>query len=370
MDITPLTKSVIVIIGLSCLGLLSACQKTAAPSTAQYQTVSTRSFITAPSYQQTQQFSGVVRSSNTTAIGFELSGKINQLNVDIGDKVKMGQLLAKLDTQLLHTEKNELKANLTQNQAELDLANSTLKRSLSLKQKNYISEQKIDELKGQVNRLMAARTQLKAAYAANQLKIEKSNIIAPFNGIISQRHHYIGEVTSTGTPIYTLVQSNSPQAYIGVPSDIAKSLTINKQANIRIANHNYLAKIKGISAELNPITRTVELRFTLPQDSQVINGEIAYFTHIKDVEMLGYWVPISALTDGIRGLWNIYVLTPRADKSFNVERRDIDILYSNQDQAYIQGPISDSQLYIDQGSHKLVAGQKVNIIKKLVKNND
>lgn len=365
MDITPLTKSAMLLIGLSGIGLLSACQKATVPSTPQYQTVSTRSFIASPSYQQTQQFSGEVRSTNTTAIGFELSGKINQLHVDIGDNVKRGQLLAKLDTQLLTTEQNEIKANLTENQASLDLANSTLKRSFSLKQKNYISDQKIDELKGQVNRLSATRNQLKAAYSANQLKIEKSNIIAPFDGIISQRHHHMGEVTSTGTPIYTIVQSNSPQAYIGVPVDIAKTLALDDQVNIRIANHNYPASIKGISAALNPVTRTVELRFSLPQDSQVINGEIAYFTHINDLDVAGYWVPISALTDGIRGLWNIYVLTPSSDQYFNVERRDIDILYSNQDQAYIQGPISVKQHYIDQGSHKLVSGQKVNISNQL-----
>ncbi|WP_298768773.1 efflux RND transporter periplasmic adaptor subunit [uncultured Shewanella sp.] len=363
MDISSLTKSTALLIGLSCLGLLSACQKTNEQPKVQHQTVSSQTLVAYPSYQQTQAFSGIVKASNTTAIGFELSGKINQLDVDIGDNVTKGQLLAKLDIQLLQTEQNRLKANLTQNQADLDLALSTLKRSLSLTQKNYISEQQIDELKGQVNRLKATKTQLNAAYAANQLKIQKSDIIAPFKGIISQKYHHVGEVISTGTPIYTLVESNTPQAYIGVPSEIAKTLSLQKPIDIKVGNQHYPAVIEGISGELNPVTRTVEIRFSLPTSSQVMNGEMAYFTHIQHIEKPGYWVPISALSDGIRGLWNIYILTPNNKNTFNVERRDIDILYSNQDQAYIQGPISANQLYIDQGAHKLIPGQKVSITK-------
>ncbi|WP_299004088.1 efflux RND transporter periplasmic adaptor subunit [uncultured Shewanella sp.] len=361
MDIKSFTQSVAIMLGLSSLGSLSACQKSNEQPKIQYQTVSTQALIPSPSYEQPQTFSGIVKASNTTAIGFELAGKIKQLNVDIGDNIEKGQLLAKLDIQLLQTEQNQLKANLTQNQADLDLALSTLKRSLSLTQQNYISEQQIDELKGQVNRLKAARTQLNAAYAANQLKIQKSNIIAPFKGIISQKYHHVGEVISTGTPIYTLVESNTPQAYIGVPLEIAKTLSSQKSIDIRVGNKHYQAVIEGISGEINPITRTVELRFSLPPSSQVINGELAYFTHIQPIEKPGYWVPISALSDGIRGLWNIYILTPNDKNTFNVERRDIDILYSNQEQAYIQGPINANQLYIDQGAHKLIPGQKVSI---------
>ena len=356
-----MAKGWLAVASLFALLCVSACEDdvTAHSTQVSLPTVTSQVLVGSDTYTHSQQFTGTVRAGNTTDIGFELAGKLNQLTVDSGDQVQQGQLLAKLDTRLLEAEALELSANLAQNQADLDLASNTLKRSLSLKQQNYVSEQALDEAKGQLRSLQAAQQRLNAALHANQLKQDKSALRAPFSGRISKRLQNRGEVVSLGSPIFTLIGNNSAQAYIGIPVDEAQQLAHSQKVTVRVGEQVYDAQIAGISAEIDPLTRTVEVRISLPQGATVLNGEIAYLDYNQDVNQSGFWVPISALTDGIRGLWNIYVLTPNSQGNAVIARRDVEILYTDKERAYIQGAISNNEHYVSQGLHKLVAGQEV-----------
>lgn len=342
---------------------LSACQKevTEHATTTILPTVTSKALILTPSYQHEQTFTGTIRAGNTTGVGFELSGKLNELQADSGIKVKQGQILAILDTRLLEAERQEIQASLAQTQADVDLATSTLKRNQELKKSGYVSEQLLDENRSQLNSLAAAKNRLLASQHANQLKLDKSILVAPFDGTISQRLHNLGEVIAAGSPIFTLVGNINPEAYIGVPVALAEQFHAGQQVQVSVQDQTFTAEIAGISAEVNPVSRTLQLRISLPQDARVINGEIAYLHQQQQIEQAGYWVPISALTDGIRGLWNLYVIANDEQQSI-IERRDVEILYTTQDMAYIQGAIEPNEIYVSQGLHKLVVGQSVSTI--------
>lgn len=349
---------------------LTACQKevTEHATTAQLQNVITAPLRLSPSYQSEQVFTGTIRAGNTTGVGFELSGKLSELNVDSGANVHQGQVLVKLDTRLLEAERQEIQASLAQTQADVDLATSTLKRNLELKKSGYVSEQLLDETQTQLASLEAAKKRLLASQHANQLKLDKSHLLAPFDGIISQRQHNLGEVVAAGSPAFTLVGSMNTEAYIGVPVAIANQFSTGQNVKVSVHNQPFTAKIAGMSAEVNPISRTVQLRISLPEHAKVINGEIAYLHQQQTVEQAGYWVPISALIDGIRGRWNIYVAAQNSTTKSSditqrhIERRDVDILYTTQDMAYIQGAIKGDEHYVTQGLHKLVVGQAVSTL--------
>lgn len=349
------------LMALVAISLVSACQDPVIEQAPQpsYPSVSSQSLVLADSYQYQQTFSGTIRSGNTTEIGFELSGKIKALAVDSGDNVKQGQILAKLDTRLLVAAQNELNASLSQNKADLDLARATLDRSLGLQKQGYVSEQQLDELKGQLNSLLAAKTRLEASLLANQLKIDKSTLLAPFDGVISKRNHNLAEVVNVGSPVFTIIEHNNIQAYIGVPVAIASQLTTGQTVDITVRDQPLQGVIAGIGAELNPVTRTVDLRVTLPKSAKVLNGELSYLHYQQTQANQGYWVPLSALTDGVRGLWNIYTLSPADNKLFSIERRDVEIIYTTDNKAFINGAISPNEQYVSQGLHKLVAGQLV-----------
>ncbi|MBB1318148.1 efflux RND transporter periplasmic adaptor subunit [Shewanella sp. SR43-4] len=329
--------------------------------TIDYQAVLSQSLVLNDHYQHMQTYTGTIRSANTTGIGFELAGKLNNISVDSGDTVTKGQTLALLDIELLTAEQQQLQASLLQTQADIDLAKSTLVRTEKLKQQNYVSEQQLDETQQQVISLQANQKRIEASLSATHLKIEKSTLLAPFNGTISQRFHNVGEVIALGSPVFTLVGNSEPLAYIGVPIDIAQQLAAEQMVDVRVGKQTFTAKIAGISAEVNTISRTVQLRIHLPESARVINGEIAYLAYQQDVPASGYWVPMSALTDGVRGLWNVFALVKAEQGFYTIERRDVEIIYTNEQQAYIQGAIKPTDIIVSQGLHKLVVNQKVTL---------
>ncbi|WP_144213542.1 efflux RND transporter periplasmic adaptor subunit [Shewanella donghaensis] len=351
-----------IIIGLL---FLSACteQQVTASAKITVPNVITQPLNETPHYLHQQRYTGIVRSADTTGIGFELAGKLSNIYVDSGDKVTKGQKLARLNTQLLQAEQQQLSASLQQTQADLDLAQSNFNRSIELKKKQYVSQQQFDENQQQVSSLQANQKRLQASLYATELKLEKSVLVAPFDGTISKRQHNLGEVIALGSPVFTLIGTSQQQAYIGVPIDVAQTLSTHQKVDITIGRSSIKGNIAGISAEIDAVTRTVQLRIILPSDAlttSIINGEIAYLEYQQQVNTKGYWVPISSLTDGMRGLWNVFVVSKNAEGLAKIERRDIDIIYTNEQQAFINGAIKNNDVIVTQGLHKLVVGQVVN----------
>ncbi|MBR9726722.1 efflux RND transporter periplasmic adaptor subunit [Shewanella intestini] len=357
--LTPSFKHLILIF-FTCIGI-SGCDNdpAASPVLPRLQTVNTLTLTPASEYQQQQTYTGVIRAANTTALGFELAGKLNSIAVDSGDNVKQGQILAQLDTSLLLAEQKQLQASLLQTQADIDLAKSNLKRVTQLSSERYVSAQQLDENQQQVQSLLANKQRLEASLEATQLKINKSTLTAPFAGVISKRQQNKGAVINVATPIFTLVGQSTQLAYIGVPIHVAQQLAPAKPVDIVVGSNQLTGIIAGISAEVDSVTRTVQVRVALDSKANVINGEMAYFSHQQTIAQNGFWVPISTLTDGIRGLWNVLLVsTDNTGKQF-IERRDVEIIYTNNAQAYITGAIAAQDTLVVAGLHKLVVGQQV-----------
>ncbi|WP_245335281.1 efflux RND transporter periplasmic adaptor subunit [Shewanella sp. WXL01] len=353
------STSVVVIAALSA-GTLSGCSEQEEVQTqARLQPVTTLALTKSDSFDQHQTYTGVIRSANTTGIGFELGGKLDTLLVDSGDSVTQGQILAKLDTSLLLAEQKQLKATLKQTQSDLDLAINNLDRVVKLSKQNYASEQQLDESEQRVQSLKASKQSLEANLDSTSLRIEKSTLVAPFSGIISKRQQNLGEVVNAGTPVFTLIGQHNQLAYIGVPVDVAQTLRTNQQVDVTVGKHDMVGLIAGISGEVDTVTRTVQLRIALDPKETIINGEIAYLDYQQTMATQGYWVPISALTDGVRGLWNVFVVKQGEQGQTVTERRDVEIIYTDDTKAFIKGAIDANELLVVEGLHKLVAGQQV-----------
>lgn len=320
------------------------------------------------SYQVQREYVGTIQAGQQAKLGFELSGKIAQLLVDVGDTVKLGDPMVILDTQLLNTEADQLKAQQAQITAQLDLVEANLKRQRSLKKKGFSAESEIDTLNSQRNVLRANYRQLNASLAANQLQQQKSTIYAPYKGTVSARHISKGDVVSMGSPTLTLLATTQQEAHIGLP---AKQLSKLKQQNhehsnawsVRVGQLRYPVTLLNPGARVDVNSRTVQLRFALPDSAQVIDGELAYLAFQDKHLAAGYWIPLSALTDGIRGVWNVFALNPD-DSSYTVERRSVQVLFANNDQAFIKGAVEPGEKIVANGLHRLVPGQTVSLAKK------
>lgn len=314
------------------------------------------------SYQIKRQLAGTLVAAQETSIGFELAGKIAKVYVNSGENVRQGQLLAKLDTQLLKLERRRLQAQQAETQARIDLVINNLKRLESLQQDGYASVQQIDELTSQKKSLNAQLQSLRINVDSVDSRLEKSTIKAPFNAKVSRRLAAGGTVVNAGSPVFQLLQNEGLEAHVGVPLKLAATLEKNRNLQLSVNQNTYPAKLITLGADISILTRTRMVRLSTPVIPDAVPGTMVYLQLPQTIQQQGYWVPITALTDGLRGLWSIYTLSPtQTEGVYIIEAQSVRVAYSEQHRAYIIGDLAKRKLIVADGVHRIVNGQKVTI---------
>ena len=293
------------------------------------------------SYKITREFPGKLLPAQQSNLAFEIPGKINVINVDIGDAVKKGQILAELDNR-------EATAQLKQAKAKYDLALQILNRYKDLRSEGHISIQDLDNANSE--ELIA-----KSQYEFYKVKLEQTKLIAPFDGVIQNRYLDTGSVIKGGIPIVEILGSKNVEAHISIPLKFIDKLNIGNSYDFKIGNK----KSKGVLARLAPMTpggsdnRLAIFNF----DTFFDPGSIAELKLSLNIEGRGTWVPIKSLSQSEQGIWAIYTVN---DKKV-VERDLVEILYFEGEYAFVNGTLNDGDLVVLGGAQKIIEGKSLNI---------
>lgn len=349
--------SLLLTVGLPAILLLSACGQDVEQSKPRYLGIDTLLAERSDNYRVERLFVGRVEAAQRADIGFEFPGKIAAVLVKDGDPVRAGDVLAEMDRRFLEAEGRGLAAQLKQADADLGLAESSLKRQLALRQQGFAAEQKLDELRAQQQSLEASTERLLASQQANALRVEKSRLIAPFDGVVSLRYRDVGAVVSEGAPVIQLLESSRLEVLVGVPVRMVNGLQLGQILDIRINGMTYPAELLTVSQDLNMATRTVLLRFGLP-DSAVRDGELAVVSLAETLPAEGYWLPAESLIEGMRGLWNVYALSGEMEGLYRIEAIAVQVIHVEDDRVFVQGPLAGRQI-VQGGLHRVVPGQQV-----------
>ncbi|PAJ75482.1 hypothetical protein CJF42_04920 [Pseudoalteromonas sp. NBT06-2] len=310
-------------------------------------------------YQVERHFSGRVIKQQDAKLAFEFAGKIKSIDFDQGDKVTKNTHLITLDTSLLEIEKQKLQASLKRIEAELSLAQLDLKRLDKLQKQNYSAEQSLDQINTQINVFQASKSEVQAAISGVDLQIEKSHLKAPFDGVLGQRFVSIGEIVAPGTPVIRLLKNGHNQIQVGVPQHLKQ--TIKPYMPVIISGKEYKAKALSTGAEIDPISHTLLMRFAIPDDVTVYAGQVARLKIKQNKHALGYWIPLSALTDGIRGTWNIYHINQQ-ENTARLKPTIVEVIYTDGKNAYVSAALPDKSKIVASGLHKVSTNIAVNIV--------
>ncbi|EGR0683850.1 efflux RND transporter periplasmic adaptor subunit [Vibrio cholerae] len=316
-----------------------------------------------PTYQVKRKFSGTIQSAQNAKLGFEFGGKVDAIYVSEGESVTEGQPLIKLDTRLLHNETKQLQAQLEQVKAQLELVSSNLRRQKKLMHNGFSSKAEIDALISDHKRLSANIQQINESLISNKLRIEKSTLLAPYNGKIGERFVSIGDITNAGSPVLSLLSEENKEARIGVPLEYIDHIKKNSTRDILIANRVHKANLVSTGTFLNKYTRTVELRYHIPDQESLVDGQLVYLDIYIDIFQDGFWVPLSALTEGIKGSWSVYAIINNDNKNV-ISRRAVQIHYTDGKNAFISGEFKNGEKIVSSGVHSIVPGQQVKIVEE------
>jgi RND family efflux transporter MFP subunit len=210
------------------------------------------------------------------------NGYIEKRQVDIGDHVKSGDMLAQITAPELDHQISQNQAMLQQNEAALqqttasrDLANVTNTRDGDLVKKGWLTLQQGDTDRLTVQAQNAAVAVAQANIAAQQslirvLQQQKSyqSVVAPFDGIVTQRNVDVGSLVQAGTTfMFTLMQSDVIRAQVYVPQDAAFGVTQGVEAVVRvpeIPDRTFPGTVTRLADALAPGTRTLLTEIDVP----------------------------------------------------------------------------------------------------------
>ena len=292
------------------------------------------------SYKITREFPGKLLPAQQSNLAFEIPGKINIVNVDIGDAVKKGQILAELDNR-------EATAQLKQAEAKYDLALQILNRYKDLRSEGHISIQDLDNANSE--ELIA-----KSQYEFYKVKLEQTKLRAPFDGYIQNRFLDTGSVINGGIPIIEILDSTIVKAHVSIPVSYSEKLEIGNEYLFTISNK----QVKGYLERLAPMTpggsdnRLAIFNFNAFFDP----GSIAKLKLNMTIDGEGVWVPIKSLSQSEQGIWAIYTINQ--DKI--VVRDLVDIIYFEGEYAYVNGTLKNGDLVILGGAQKIIEGKLIN----------
>jgi multidrug efflux pump subunit AcrA (membrane-fusion protein) len=287
-----------------------------------------------------------------------------------------------LDSQLIYAEaslrrQNDLLERSLGTQDAFDQASATVS---SLKAAVASAKLTLDELnegsrKEQIEAQAARVERLSANRALMEIEFDDIELQAPFTGSIAARYLDEGSVVNRGQAILRLIEDSAPTAWVGVPFDVSRSIQAGDKAQIVLTSGKYIeGQVSALLPQLNATTRTntvvidfdPELAEALPP-SQVVNFEIK-----QQQPEAGFWLPADSLVRGTRGLWACLVVTPLELSSTDtttattvearyLERRDVEILHMEGQRVFVRGLLTDGDLVVATGIHKVVAGQAVRI---------
>ena len=284
---------------------------------------------------------GKVTPKRQSILGFEISGKLKKVIVDIGDKVKAGDLLAEL-------EDSEALANYNEAKAKLSMFEKVFNRSKSLNLENFVSDQELE--RAESNYLVA-----EAQFDKALIKFQQTKILAPYDGIIQNRFLDEGSIINASIPIVEILDSQYVEAKVSLPKSLINSLDIGKVYKFLIDNEEYEAKLTRIAPMSEKGSNN---QLGLFEFNDFFNpGATARLILTTSESKRGAWVPLNSLAQSEQGLWNLYTISEG-----NLAQKDyVELIHIENNMAYVSGTIKDGDLVIVGGASRIAEGQSLKI---------
>lgn len=309
-------------------------------------------------YMIERSFTGQIEAPQTAQLSFEQGGTLADVMVDDGDQVSDGELIAKLDDRLLRADLDRLVAAKQAIAAQLELATLTDQRQAELKSKGFASAQTADQTRLSIIELQARMAETEAAILAAEVRLEKTEIRAPFAGTINRRLIDPGNTVGGGQGVVSLVENGQPVFRVGVDPRLAAQLAIGDTTTVELEGMAEAATLIAVLPQIDPATRTRTVRARLDEAVSATYGQTGELVLTETVGGRGAWIPLTALEDGVRGLWTIKTIAPD-ETTVGVEA--VEIIHADSTRAFVRGTFTEDTRFVDGGVHRVVSGQTVRV---------
>ncbi|KLU66402.1 multidrug resistance protein MdtA precursor [Desulfosporosinus acididurans] len=313
--------SKVLIIGLLITSLTGCGTKTAAsPNSRGQQAIPVQ---TAPvqtgDLNSINTLTGTVVSNLQTNIGSKSSGRVLSVDVNMGQDVHKGQVLATLDPSDLQRQLSQNQAQLQVDQAQLpsdqatyQQAQSDFQRYQTLFNNGAVSKADLDQYRLKMT-TASAKIQMdesvinkdQAALSITQQQIDELTITSPVDGTVSTKNVEIGEQVSTSSNLFSIVQPSSLNVSVNVPEQMIGSIKQGTAASITLDGQSSNAiqgKVSKISPAMDSVSRAYPVQIDIASQNQTIKPGMTVTVQFNGLKSQpGIIIPVQAVVETTQG---------------------------------------------------------------------
>ena len=313
-------------------------------------------------YSASTRFLGIIEAASDSNIGFEVAGVLSELEARDGDFVTTGQLLGRLDIRQQSAALALANAQEKEVAAQLELAKLNLQRVNTLLSQSLVSQREADDARLTVEATQARLETTQASVRNAEIVIEKSELRAPFDAVVSKRITEPGSIVGPSVPIVRLVSVGEREAHVGISPKFANMAVIGETYTLFVEGEAISVRLRSVGADVDPQTLTVLAVLTLPKDQPVRVGQTVALEFEERVNETGGWLPITALLEGDKGLWTVLVTKEDAAGELITARESVEIVYSEGERVFVRGTVADETNVVASGMQRLSPGSPVDIV--------
>ena len=256
---------------------------------------------------------GNVQPFITSPIYARTNGYLRKWYVDIGARVKQGQLLAVIETPEVDQQLQQARSNLLTAQANLELASITKARYLGLLKSNAVSQQDVDNAVGTYNANKAIVEADQAAVDQYTALVSFEKIYAPFDGIVTARNTDIGDLINSGsgsavkTDLFHVAQPGKLRVYVNVPEEYSQGVKVGMTADLSLAEfpgRRFRGKLVRTADAITVTTRTLLIEIDVDNPTgTLLTGSYAEVHLAVPAQSSTFLLPVNTLlfrTEGLR----------------------------------------------------------------------
>ena len=218
----------------------------------------------------THSAEAVVEAVRQSTVAAQIAGRIVDLRFDVGDRVRKGDVIARIDERAASQAVAASEAQVRSAEAALANARANWERSQQLFAQKLVSQAALDNARAD---FQAAESQMRAMLAgAGQAATERSfsTLVAPYGGVVSARHVQLGEMATPGKPIMTGFDPSTLRVVANVASTQVGAIQAGGKARVEVpaAGRWIAARAITVVPAADPRTHSTQVRIELPEDVQ------------------------------------------------------------------------------------------------------
>ena len=246
--------------------------------------------------QETVHLDGVIEAVQQSTVSAQTSGTVRSLPFDVDDSVAAGDLIVQLEDSEQRSRLRQAEAGLEEAEAALADAGQRFERIEAVHERGLVSRQEFDQAR---NNLAAARARVERAQASvseAQEQLSYTRVLAPYGGILTERHVEVGESVNPGQPLLSGLSLEQLRVVVDLPQKYAKLARTERQAQVTLADGRVLETGEmTFYPYADPQTHTFRLRMRLSEPNGSLFPGMLVKVSVPVASRETLWIPFSSL---------------------------------------------------------------------------